>query len=145
MNSFSGICLTFSSLTVSMTGPDLAARYPGVGWAVRVSEGEGGEGFRSKTCVCVCVCVCVSEKGGCEAVCVDEAVSVDSGCVCMCVCVSQAHTSVELHPRHWGHGTDRIDNFRFLELYVQGLGEQTTLKTSKLMRAVLNAGKNKPG
>ena len=66
-------------------------------------------------------------------------------CVCMCVCVSQAHTSVELHPRHWGHGTDRIDNFRFLELYVQGLGEQTTLKTSKLMRAVLNAGKNKPG
>ena len=69
---------------------------------------------------------------------------VDQRHLCVCVCVSQGHTAVGLHPRHWGHGTDRTDNVPFLELNIQGLGEQATLKTSKLMHAVLSAGKNKP-
>ena len=94
--------------------------------------------------VCVCVCVCERERRVGVRLCVQMRLSEWMLGVCVCVCVSQAHTSVELHPRHWGHGTDRTDNVPFLELNIQGLGEQTTLKTSKLMHAVLSAGKNKP-
>lgn len=104
---------------------------------VGASKGEGGEDADQKANACVCV----SEKGRCEAVCVDEAVSVDSG-VCVCVFPKPIH----LVGTHLGTGamaqTELIISLS--GTLCSGVGEQTTLKASKLMPCCPGHWKIKP-